>query len=237
MNLQQIKVEWVDTPQHHAHIHELFKSLVDADPILEVHRNYVQEQIWGFGERSFWYLWKLIINELSDDANLLEIGCFRGATLSLWRLLANDRISCNIFGVTPLNTAGGMWESDYRSDIKKIHDDFDLLLKYKLFVGYSQDKEIIEQVDEECEEGYDVIYIDGSHEYEDAVADFNNYAPMVKPGGYLVVDDCNNDLNFPPTGFFCGIDSVTEAKKEWLKTQTDFVFVANVVHISVFQRK
>lgn len=233
MTLQQLKDEWVDTEEYHKHIHELFCDLVDKDPILEAHRNYVQEQIWGFGEKSFWYLWKLIFEELPDDANLLEIGCFRGATLSLWRLLANDRISCWIFGVTPLNTAGGVWESDYRSDIKKIHEDFDLLLKYKLFVGYSQDKGIIERVDEECPEGYDIIYVDGDHTKAGALSDLNNYAPMVKVGGFLVIDDCCCDMHME-FGYFQGIQTVQDAFDEWDKS--DFEFVFNVKHLRVMRR-
>jgi len=52
----------------------------------------------------------------------------------------------------------------------------------------------------------------------------------------LVVDDCNNDLNFPPQGFFTGIQTVTDAKLKWLETQTDFEFTASCVHISIFRR-
>lgn len=36
---------------------------------------------------------------------------------------------------------------------------------------------------------YDVLIIDGDHSLEGVKADFENYAPMVRPGGYILFDD------------------------------------------------
>ena len=36
---------------------------------------------------------------------------------------------------------------------------------------------------------YDVLVIDGDHSYEGVKFDFDNYAPMVRPGGLIIIDD------------------------------------------------
>lgn len=36
---------------------------------------------------------------------------------------------------------------------------------------------------------YDVLVIDGDHSYEGVKFDFDNYAPLVRPGGFIVIDD------------------------------------------------
>lgn len=230
MTLSQLKSDWRDEEAYHKHIHELFCSLVDADTELKRHRDYVQNHVWGFGERSFWWLWKLICEELTEKPTLLEIGVFRGATLSVWQIL---KPNANIYGITPLNTAGDVWESDYKADIEKIHKHFGLKNWPTIIPEYSQDRFAIERSKRYIP--YSVVYIDGSHTYEDALSDLTNYAPMVTIGGFLVVDDCNNDMTMP-YGFFQGIQSVTDAKLKWLETQTDFEFVFSVVHISVWRR-
>lgn len=232
MNLSELKAQWVDEPGFHKHIHELFTQLVNATPTLKLHRDYVEQRVFGMGERSFWWLWKMICDELPDNPKLLEIGVFKAATVSLWRLLS-PHAQC--FGVTPLDGRGTGWtEDDYLKHIGTIHEDFGLRLP-SLIVGSSQDGTCIASAKSYAP--YDVVYIDGSHTYEDALADLDNYAPMVAPGGFLVIDDCNCDMNFPPSGFFTGIDTVTQAKQKWLETQADFEFWVSVVHISVFRRK
>lgn len=231
MTLTDLKTQWADVPEFHKVIHEHFIDLVNADNKLRVHRNFVQDNVFGMGEKSFWWLWKLICEELPENPKLLELGVFKAATMSLWKMLRPDAIC---YGVTPLDGRGTGWtEDDYAAHIRNIHEKFNLE-QPELIIGSSQNEKIITQA--WVYHPYDVVYIDGSHEYEDALDDFKNYAPMVKVGGYLVVDDCNNDMNFPPTGFFCGIQSVTDAKTEWLKTQTNFEFICSVVHISVFCR-
>jgi cephalosporin hydroxylase len=83
-----------------------------------------------------------------------------------------------------------------------------------------------------------LLYIDGSHKYEDVVSDLLHYPQMVKSGGYLMIDDCCNDMKMP-FGFFQGIQPVTDAVLEWEQTNIgkDFDFVFNVVHLKVYKRK
>jgi cephalosporin hydroxylase len=101
----------------------------------------------------------------------------------------------------------------------------------ELIKGYSQDAEVIETARGE----YDTVYIDGSHEYEDALLDLKNYAPMVKQGGYLVIDDACTDMHMP-WGYFQGIAEVTKATLEYIK-EDEWEFITNVVHLRVYKKK
>ena len=57
---------------------------------------------------------------------------------------------------------------------------------YKLIEGYSADDDVIKAASKDV---YDVLIIDGDHSYAGVKSDFVNYAPMVKRGGYILIDD------------------------------------------------
>ena len=81
------------------------------------------------------------------------------------------------------------------------------------------------------------MYVDGGHERRHIDNDLLHYAPMVKPNGYLVIDDCANDLSMK-FGFFQGINDVTNGVIDYMKEhQDEWEFVFSVVHIKVFRRK
>jgi|GEM_PF-3301259 len=57
---------------------------------------------------------------------------------------------------------------------------------YTLLQGFSTEDAIIEAA---AKKKYDVLIIDGDHSLAGVKADFVNYAPFVKRGGYIIVDD------------------------------------------------
>ena len=57
---------------------------------------------------------------------------------------------------------------------------------YTLIEGYSTDDDVIKAA---AKQVYDVLIIDGDHSYAGVKSDFVNYAPMVKRGGYILIDD------------------------------------------------
>lgn len=226
MTLSDLKSEWQDTEVFHKTIHEHFTELVNNDPELDAHRTYVESRVYGMGERSFWWLWKLLLDTLPESPKLLEVGVFKGATLSLWKLLCKD---AEVFGVTPLDGRGTGWVGeDYFAHITKIHSDFGLDMPY-LIIGGSEEPGVIAQAKGE----YDVVYVDGDHSEEGALSDLNNYSKYVKAGGYLVIDDCCCDFHMP-WGYFQGIQPVQDAFEKWDKT--GFEFVCSVVHLRVMRR-
>lgn len=235
MTITQLKESWQDTTEAHRHINDLFVQLVNNDEQLDAHRTFVEKNAFGFGERSFGYLWDLLVQEMPEDFSFCEVGVFRFQIVSLVKLLADRQgKSVQRYCVTPLSPIGIGWESDYAADGERIHDEFGLEKDYIVYKGLSNDEEVVKQAT--LTAPYDLTYVDGSHSLEDCYFDLVTYGGMVKSGGYLIIDDCNTEMSMP-FGFFQGIAEVTQAKQAWLATNPPFEFVCSVVHISVFRRK
>lgn len=228
MTLQELSTEWQDVESFHATVNEHFCELVNADSELCNHRDIINNNEWGFGEKSFWWLWKILLAELPDDAKLCEVGVHMGATLSLWRFLKQK---AHIIGISPLNGSDGYEEKDYWKYICVVHQAFHQQPPI-VIDGYSQDEWVIKGAKNHSP--FDVLYVDGLHSYEGCLSDLLNYAPMVARGGYLVVDDSGRYFKLPP-GMYSGHEGVSNAVRDWDKD--DFEFVASVVHISIYRRK
>jgi hypothetical protein len=237
MNLKEYTKEWKDTPEYHKEIHDTFIGFVNDNEKLKAHRDFVESNAFGFGERSFGWLFKLIIDEMPEEFSFLEIGVFRGSSLSLVQLLADMSYrKVKRYGVSPMDTSDGHWDSDYFHDVYHIHWSLGLDTDYTIYHGSSTDKKIIKKA--KSTEKYNILYIDGGHTKEVVDSDLLHYPDMIKSGGYLMIDDCCNDMN-QPWGFFQGIQPVTDAVLEWEKTDIgrEFEFVFNVVHLKVYKRK
>lgn len=230
MTLNDIQKLWRNSIESHKTITCLFTDEVNSDEVLNKHRTWVEQNHFGLGERAFHWLWLLLCNEMPKNFKFLEIGVAKGQVLSLIKLLRNDAY---VFGVTPLDSTGGMWDSNYAEDIKKIHDEFGLPQPI-IYKGLSEAKESIESAKNTAP--YNICYVDGGHEKHHIDNDLQHYAPMVIKGGYLVVDDCCNDLP-QEWGTFCGIDSVTDGVNEYMATHgTEWIFCFSIVHIKVFRK-
>jgi hypothetical protein len=223
--LQQVVAFWEDKKEVHRTINETFTEKVNADPKLKAYRDWIEEKIFGFGERSFLWMWKLIMQELPANALFLEIGVFRGQILGLIRMLAPK---ADITGITPLDSTGGHWDSNYEADIKLLHKTFKLK-QPKIIKGLSMDA-----IEEAGKQLYDVIYIDGGHSYDVARSDIWHYSSFVKVGGFLVIDDCAHKYDLPE-GYFKGIEDVSRATDELLPNEY-YTELFNVVHNRVFKR-
>lgn len=236
MNLFDIPFKNDETSQRE--LNDLFVEEVNKDTDLKNLRDFVESTAYGFGERSFYWMWKLIVDELPQNFNFLEIGVYRGQILALVNLL-NKRENKNgkVIGISPMNSADGYIEKDYWPDIQEIHKIFDLPSPM-ILKGYSTDKDIIKQ---SFEEGlYDVIYIDGSHESDIVEQDILNYTPLIKKGGFLVMDDCSNKIKMP-NGYFRGHERVSKVVDKYLPPfgfiKNDFKFLFNIVHNRVWQKQ
>lgn len=209
---------------NHLELHNYYCQKTNEVPELKALRDFVEQKAFGFGERSFYWMWKLIVDELPDHFSLLEIGVFRGQTLALVQMLAQLACkTCSVYGVTPLDTTDGHWESDYKSDIHFLHNYF-ALNQPTIIEGLSTEPEIVEAV--KVLKSFDVVYIDGGHTYDVAKSDIIEYAPLAKQ--YLVIDDCCNDLDIP-FGMFPGIQSVTDAVIDTIETPHSYSVVHNKV--------
>lgn len=230
---------WRDEPAVHLEIATYFTEWTNVDPLLKEHRDWVEANAHGYGERAFHGMWGFLLKEYSwtkiNPSNsvrftFLEIGVFKGQVLSLVDLISYKVIKhspwfdWDIYGITPLDSSGGHVDTNYMDCIDKIHRRFNTAyfdeLRQprlpKLFVGLSTSPDIINKVSEKFKlPGIDILYIDGGHDFDTVTSDIKNYVPLVNPGGLLVIDDSANKLHLP-AGFFLGIESVSDATDQLL---------------------
>ena len=190
-----------------------YTDKVNADKELKAYRDWIEANAFGFGERCFLWMWNEIVKKMPDEFTFMEIGVFRGQILALVSLLA-ERHGKKVrrIGITPLDTSDGHWESDYEADIIRLHDVFNIKDDYELIRLDSTNPNAIKLASQNPP---DVLYIDGGHTYEVVKSDLTHYLPILKVGGTLVIDDCNNAIPMP-WGYFQGIQSVSIAVDEVL---------------------
>lgn len=235
--LQEVTERWQDTEAMAKEIHETFIKKVNDNPKLNAHRTFVENHVFGFGERSFHWMWNLIVKELPKEFTFLEVGVFKGQVLSLVKLLADQHgKKCKRYGVTPLTNEGLQWATeDYKACIDLLHDEFNLTKDYTILKGLSEDSKIIEQA---SKLKLDIYFLDGGHEERHVENDLKHYATLVKPGGFMVIDDSANSFR-QPFGFFQGIEAVTRVVDRHLPPVTpnkDWKFLFCVMHNRVYQR-
>ena len=190
-----------------------YTDKVNADKELKAYRDWIEANAFGFGERCFLWMWNDIVKKMPDEFTFMEIGVFRGQIIAIVSLLA-ERHGKKVrrIGITPLDTSDGHWESDYEADIIRLHDVFNIKDDYELIRLDSTNPNAIKLAGQNPP---DVLYIDGGHTYEVVKSDLTNYLPILKVGGTLVIDDCNNAIPMP-WGYFQGIQSVSLAVDEVL---------------------
>lgn len=236
-SLDELKNEWEDVPEFHKAINEGFSNCVNSIPQLKAHRDWVEQNGFGFGERSFLWMWWLIIDKMPDEFSFMEIGVYKGQILSLVKLIANMQGKKVIrYAITPLT--GDNWQyqdSDYAKDIETIHDQFGLEKDYHIFQGLSSDTAIISET---RQLKVDILYVDGAHDHLSVFNDLVTYYPIVNKDGYIVCDDACNDLHLA-SGYFHGHQSCTDGVNEFFNMRAhkdQFEFVGNVVHNRIYKK-
>jgi hypothetical protein len=163
---------------------------------LRSHRNYFKQENRGFGEDLFHSYWLSLI-ETYKPLRLLEIGVYRGQTISLWALIAKKlNMNIEIIGISPLDDSGDDVSSylklDYEIDIFRNFEKFNLP-KPILIKGLSKEHSDLIKTGM-----WDLIYIDGSHNYSDVKIDLDLAYFGLKVGGLLVLDDSSLYTDFKP---------------------------------------
>ena len=231
-SVKDLKEAWKDKENIHKWIHESCTEKVINTSFLNDHRDWVANHMFGFGEKSFHWMWKCLVDAMPTDFSFLEVGVFRGQVLSLIELLASyTQRKSRRWGVTPLSPIGIGWESDYGKDIELLHDTFNIPKDYSIIQYNSTDPKAIEEASKRM---YDIVFIDGGHDYETVKSDLKHYTPLVKEGGYLVIDDSACKFHMP-FGYFQGIAEVCKAVDEVLPN-TQFEELFCVVHNRVFKK-
>ena len=90
-DLQLEIANYRSTAEYNDTLWKSFTERTDGIDFLRAHRDWVEQNAWGFGDRAFHYMWYLL---LKDDVltrrspSLLEIGVYKGQVISLWALIA-----------------------------------------------------------------------------------------------------------------------------------------------------
>ena len=202
---------------------------------IKAHRDYFVGGHRGFGEDAFHVMWWMLFRELRP-ARFLEIGVYRGQTLSLAAILQHALgINGAVTGISPLTPAGDAVSRyrehvDYLADTKANFAHFGLT-DPELVRAFSTDIAARECVSRET---WDAIYIDGNHDYEVARADWELCAAHVANGGIIVLDDSALDTAFKPPAFAtAGHPGPSRVARE--VDGTGFREILRVGHNRVFQ--
>lgn len=83
---------------------------------------------------------------------------------------------CNIHNVQELATNNAIKYNTHDHNVKIIR-------------GNSHSLETFNHVKDFLPNGIDLLFIDGDHNYDAVVKDFNLYYPLVNPGGFIIFDD------------------------------------------------
>jgi len=166
------------------------------------HRAYFRQRRRGLNEDAMHVMWFLLFREFKP-ANFLEIGVYRGQTLSLAALLSRlNGVTCRVQGVSPFTAAGDavsryLEKVDYLRDTLENFEHFSLP-RPELLKAFSTDAEAKAMI---RSTPWEMVYIDGNHDYEVARQDWEVCAESVKAGGVVVLDDASLETAFRPPLF------------------------------------
>lgn len=239
--IDAVAAAYRDDPATHDAIHRAFTEAVQATPALRRHRDHIEQNKLGFGDRAFHWLWKLLVDAMPDPFRFLEIGVYKGQVLSLIGMLAmHTRKDAYVFGVTPLNEAGDQYtgypSADYVAIIEELQawSAVPLARQARLIQGFSTD----DAIKARCRTlaPFDMVYIDGCHDFHAVASDLIVYGELLKPGGYLLMDDASTELHLP-AGIWPGHADVAEACRKVLAPDERFSEVCAVGHNRVWRKR
>jgi hypothetical protein len=204
---------------------------------LREHRRYFGQKGRGFGEDAFHTMWYLLFREFRP-ASFLEIGVFRGQTLSLAALLGRQLgRECFVQGISPFSAAGDgvsryRRRHDYHGDTLKNFEHFSLP-RPSLLKAYSTDAAARQLV---TSRAWDIIYIDGNHDYEVAKQDWELCAQQVLPGGLIVLDDAGLATRYQAPPFYSTAGHSGPSRLAQEIDRSKFAEILQVGHNRVFQK-
>ncbi len=221
--------------QIYVYMQRYFRRLCPVS--IQSHRLYFSQEQRGFGEDPFHAMWWLLLSQFKPK-KCLEIGVYRGQVISLWALIAKiQNFSCEVHGISPFTPLGDSVSKysrsfDYLKDVEASFKHFELPPPI-LIKALSTD---IVAHDHVSSTNWDLIYIDGGHDYEIALADYNLCKSHLAPNGILVMDDSSLETSFaPPLGAFAGHPGPSRVVREF--AMKEMTFLGAVGHNNIFQNK
>lgn len=201
------------------------------------HRHYFSQEKRGFGEDAFHTMWWRLFKRFKPES-FLEIGVYRGQVVSLVAQLAKiEGRSCEITGISPFSSAGDsvseyLRDLDYHSDTLANFKNLGLP-EPNLLKAYSTDPEAVELIGSRQ---WDAIYIDGNHDYEIVLKDWDACSKSIRPGGIIVLDDSGLSTSYQPPAFATGGHPGPSKLAGEIKGD-DFTEILQVGHNRVFRHR
>lgn len=211
----------------------LHKDLID-------HRIYFNKENMGYGESAFHTLWFYLIS-FYKPKEFLEIGVYRGQIISLVSLIAKKYyINTFVSGLSPFTEEGDGVSKyiniDFLEDTKNNFKYFNLD-EPTLIRARSDDEEGVNFIKSKK---WDMVYIDGNHDYEVVRKDFQNIVNQLNSSGILILDDSSLYTNFFPeqinVSAFRGHPGPSQVLIENFNNK-DLTYLFGIGHINIFKKK
>lgn len=131
-----------------------------------------------------------------NDISILEIGTLFGiGAAAVYEAATNASETVHLTVIDPLDGYYGPGKPDLltgaRVDETTLRQNWSLAgipeKDYTIIKHFSTDP--MHAIEAARKREYDVLIIDGDHSFDGVKFDFENYAPMVRPGGYVLFDD------------------------------------------------
>ena len=243
-------------------VYKRFDGLARSPEWLSRHRDWVEANHWGFGDRALHHMWRLLLEHLASQRSVvrcIEIGVFKGQVISLWGLIAaRQHLRITIAAVSPFSGSSVRLIRDrainkllkivhpgYREAVLagNIYPNGDYLEDCRrIFSEFDLNFDMVEAIQgfstdttilsSLAERSFDLIYIDGDHSKEGAMHDVRSFAPKVSLGGMLVMDDASLSLEMDLP--YRGRPGPSKAAE--LLPSLGFRNILNVGHNRIFQK-
>ena len=226
--------EYKTRNEMHLYMHHYFSHSLDDE--IKSHRIYYKQDQRGFGEDAFHAMWFTLLNEFRPT-KCLEIGVYRGQVISLWSLISRRfGFETDIHGIAPFTPSGDqvsvyLRNIDYHVDVLSHHRHFGLKAP-SLIKAFSTDDIAINHIQSSR---WDLIYIDGSHDYDVALADYQLCKEQLAQGGLLVMDDSSLYSDYKAPMFsFAGHPGPSRVVQDF--AMKELRFIGAVGHNNVFMK-
>jgi hypothetical protein len=217
------------------YMHHFYVHLADAQ--IRKHRMFYKNEMRGFGEDAMHAMWWHIFSEFRPKI-ALEIGVYRGQIITLWGLISRmQNFKCEVHGISPFTSCGDMVSTyldglNYEQDVIKSNSLFKLP-EVHLKKAYSNDPEAIKYINSKK---WDLIYIDGNHDYDVAFSDYQICTSALADGGLLIMDDSSLYSEYKPPSFaFAGHPGPSAVVRDF--AMKELKFLGGVGHNNIFQKR
>jgi SAM-dependent methyltransferase len=127
-------------------------------------------------------IWEKFVNKI-NNINYLEIGSFEGRSTVFVSELEN------LSSITAVDTWKGSNEYDSKTSFLKIFENFKKNIRTTNKTNINYFKTTSDAFFENNKNSFNLIYIDGHHEYSQVKKDFLNSFNCLKKNGYIICDD------------------------------------------------